>query len=209
MSAATGDRAVADAALSDAKALLETALEAEQQLELLAPPTPEEMAEAKEELGPDAGRMAVVRHAREKRRGRPKGAKNKRTDDFARYLLSFGQHPAITMMQIQSTPPEVLMEASKREFVKHVRLGTGDAARVKEIIWSAPTLTYEGAQSLRIRCAEGLMPFLESKKPVAIDMNIRGVDVIEEAPRQLTAQAIDGDYVEVAGPEDEAAEGGA
>jgi hypothetical protein len=67
-------------------------------------------------------------------------------------------------------------------------------------------LSYEQAQSLRIRCAEGLMPFLESKKPVAVDMTIRGVDVIEEAPRQLTGGAVDGDFVEVAPVEDEGGE---
>lgn len=199
---AAGEHGVMDAALRDAKLLIEAAV-VEEQLDLLAPPSPEEMADAREELGPEVGRMALVRHAREKRRGRPKGAKNKRTDDFARYLLGFGQHPAITMMQIQSTPPEVLMEASKREFTKHVRLGTGDLAKVETLVWTAPTLTYEGAQSLRIRCAEGLMPFLESKKPVAVDMTIRGVDVIEEAPRQLTGGTIEGEFVEVAPGDDE------
>jgi hypothetical protein len=185
MSVATGERGVMDAALRDAKALLDAAA-VEEQLDLLAPPSPEEMAEAREDLGPEAGKLAVVRHAREKRRGRPKNSRNKRTDDFARYLLGFGQHPAITMMQIQSTPPEVLIEASKQEKV-HSFSKAGEARVVVE------RLSYEQAQSLRIRCAEGLMPFLESKKPVAVDMTIRGVDVIEEAPRQLAGGAVDGD----------------
>jgi hypothetical protein len=198
MSVATGERGVMDAALRDAKALLEAAA-VEEQLDLLAPPSPEEMAEAREDLGPEAGKLAVVRHAREKRRGRPKNSRNKRTDDFARYLLGFGQHPAITMMQIQSTPPEVLIEASKQEKV-HSFSKAGEARIVVE------RLSYEQAQSLRIRCAEGLMPFLESKKPVAVDMTIRGVDVIEEAPRQLAGGAVDGDFVEVAPVEDEGGE---
>jgi hypothetical protein len=195
----SGEQGVMAAALSDAKSLLEAAAVEEEQLDLLAPPSPEEMAEAREDLGPEAGKLAVLRHAREKRRGRPKGARNKRTDDFARYLLSFGQHPAITMMQIQSTPPEALIEASKQEKV-HSFSKAGEARIVVE------RLSYEQAQSLRIRCAEGLMPFLESKKPVAVDMTIRGVDVIEEAPRQLTGGAVDGDFVEVAPVEDEGAE---
>jgi hypothetical protein len=145
------------------------------------------MAEAREALGPEAGRLAVLRHAREIRgRGRPKGSRNKRTDDFARYILSFGQDPAVTMMQIQATPPEALIQASEQEKVHSFRKD-GAANIVTE------RMSYEQAQSLRIRCAEALMPFIHQKKPVAIDHTIRGVDVIEEAPRQITAQAIDGE----------------
>jgi hypothetical protein len=189
---------VATTALEASKALLEEAEAAEQQLELLAPPTPEEMAEAREDLGPDAGRLAVLRHAREIRgRGRPKGSRNKRTDDFARYILSFGQDPAITMMQIQSTPPEVLIQASEQRRV-HSFQKNGTPNIVTE------RLTYDQAQSLRIRCAEALMPYIHQKKPVAIDHTIRGVDVIEEPPRQLTSQPVDGEFVEVATPGDEA-----
>jgi hypothetical protein len=43
------------AALSDAKSLLEAAAVEEEQLDLLAPPSPEEMAEAREDLGPRSG----------------------------------------------------------------------------------------------------------------------------------------------------------
>jgi hypothetical protein len=49
----------------------------------------------------------VLRHAREKRRrGRPKGAKNKRTDDLAKYLLQFGEDPLVGAMRLATTPPE-------------------------------------------------------------------------------------------------------
>ena len=126
------------------------------------------MVEAREILGKNAGKMAVLREARERRRGRPKGAKNKRSDDFAKYILGFGQHPAITMMQIQSTAPEVLIEASKQRKV-HSFSKSGEANMVIE------RMTYAEAQALRVRCAEGLMPFLESKKPVAVDMTFSGV----------------------------------
>lgn len=192
---------VADAAIADSKALLEQAAAEEEQLDLLAPPTPEEIAEAREDLGPDAGRLTVLRHARERRRGRPKGSRNKRTDDFAKYILGFGQDPAITLMQIQSTPEEVLIENSRRTVKKLLKSGAIVEVEVE-------TLTYEAAKSLRIRCAEALMPFIHSKMPVAIDMNIRGVDVIEEAPRQLTDQAVDGEFVEVASVDGEGREPG-
>lgn len=182
---------VAAAAIDQAKALVDLASVEEQQLDLLDPPSPEEVAEAREALGPEAGRMAVLREARSRRRGRPKGARNKRSDDFAKWLSSFGQDPAITLMQIQSTPEEVLVELSRKTIQKLTKGGG-------KIDLEVETLTFEGATSLRIRCAEALMPYFHGKQPVQVDMNIRGVDVIEEAPRQLTAQAIDGEFVEVA-----------
>lgn len=181
----------AEEMVADAKALFEHAQAQEEQLELLEPVTPEEMIEAREMLGPNAGRLAVLRHAREERkRGRPKGAKNKRTDDFARYLLQFGQHPAITMMQIQATPPEVLIEASQQAKV-HSFQKNGKPNIVTE------RMTYEAAQALRVRCAEGLMPFLESKKPVAVDATVRGVMVVEEIGKieRAVGAVIDGDVL--------------
>lgn len=192
----TGDAAIVREAVDQAKALLDEArAETPQQLDMLDPVTPEEMLEAREILGPDAGRLSVLRHAREaKRRGRPPGARNKRTDDFKRYLLGFGQHPAITMMQIQSTPPEVLVEASQQPKVHSFRKD-GTANLVTE------RMTYAEAQSLRIRCAEGLLPYLESKQPVAVDMTFTGVsDLFIEGvthTRGEMADLIEGDFMPV------------
>lgn len=170
----TGDAKVAADVIADAKQLLDQERAEQEQLDLLAPVTPEEMVDARAELGANAGRTAVLRHAREKRgRGRPAGSRNKRTDDFAKYLLGFGQHPALTMMQIQSTQPEVLMEAARRTVTKVLKGGKDQPDLVVKI--EEETLTYEGAQSLRIRCAENLLPYLESKKPVAVDMSFNGV----------------------------------
>jgi hypothetical protein len=204
----TGDAGVAHQILSNAKSLVEAAQVEAEQLDMLEPVTPEEMLEAREDLGPEAGRLAVLKHARERKRGRPAGSRNKRTDDFARYLLSFGQHPAITMMQIQATQPEVLIEASKQSkvhsFNKH-----GEPNVVIE------RLSYEQAQSLRIRCAEGLMPFLESKKPVAVDMSFSGIaDLMIEGvthTRQEMHDIVDGDFMPLdddAGGEQDEPEGG-
>ena len=193
----TGDAAIAAEAVRGAKEFLAEQQAAEEQLELLAPVTAEEMLEAREQMGPDAGRLAVLKVARERRRGRPKGAQNKRTDDFARYLLSFGQHPALTMMEIQSTQPEVLIEASKQPKV-HSFQKDGTANVVTE------RMTYGEAQALRVRCAEGLLPYIESKKPVAIDATIRGVRIVEEiGDMKKVAPALEGEFVRVArGPID-------
>lgn len=169
MSTLSGDAAFAAGAVAGAKALLTEAQAEEARQEDLFQPTPEEMLLAREEIGADAGRLSLVRQAREiRKRGRPPGAKNKRSDDFAKFILSHGQHPAVTMMQIQASAPEVLIEASLRKRVFTVNKD-GKAVVIDE------AMTYEAAQALRIRCAEALLPYLESKKPVAIDMSFAGV----------------------------------
>ena len=168
MSIKTGDDKLVAEFVDDARALVDAARIEAEQLDMLEPVTPEEMLEAREDLGPNAGRLAVVRHAREqKRKGRPPGSRNRRTDDFAKYLLQFGQHPAITMMQIQATPPELLIEASKQEKVHSFRKdGTPNVV--------VERMSYAEAQALRTRCAEGIMPYLESKKPVDANVKLEG-----------------------------------
>jgi hypothetical protein len=175
--AETGDALIAREAVGQAKALLETERAAElRQLDLLDQPSPEEMLEAREDLGFGASGRAVATEARQRRRGRPEGARNKRTDDFARWLLSFGQHPAKTMMQVQATPTEVLMEASKKSYLECL--------------------------DRRIRCAEALMPYLESKKPVAVDLSFSNVaDLMIEGvthSRDELGEMIEGEYLDTA-----------
>lgn len=146
-----------DEALREAQGLVAGAKAEEEQLSMLDPISPDEMAEAADELGPGAGPYAVAKLAREKRgRGRPKGAPNRRNEDFRNFLLAHGRHPALTMMEIQSTQPEILMEMSRRF--------DSDKRR----------MTYGEAQQLRVRCAEALLPFVESKMPVAVQLDATG-----------------------------------
>lgn len=190
----TGDAAIVRHVIDDAKALLAEREAVERQLELLDPVSPEDVLEAREALGPNAGNLAILTEARERKRGRPPGARNKRTDDFARYILGFGQHPAITLIQIQSTAPEVLIENSKHEKVHSFRKdGTPNIVIER--------MTYDAAQALRARCAEALLPYLESKKPVAIDMSFLGVaDLIIQGVTHSEGeieQMLEGDYLDV------------
>ncbi|WP_068090917.1 hypothetical protein [Novosphingobium rosa] len=159
---------VAQEALADAKRLVEDGARAEaQQLELLGVPSPEAVAEARQVLGPNAGALAVTAEAR-RRAGRPKGAKNRRTNDFRNWLLSLGhQHPAVTLMQIQGTPPELLMAASRREYLRKDKNGV--------VFTHVEEMSYDRAQALRTRCAESVLPFVESKMPTAMDMSFSGV----------------------------------
>jgi len=153
-----GGKEWAQSAVADAKALVTGAAGASaEQLQFL--PSPEDMQDAERFLRQDTRRgpeqSEVLAEAR-KRAGRKPGSRNRRTDDFARYILGFGQHPAVTMMQIQSTPAEVLVERSAAMDPTKRRLSYGDA------------------QALRIRCAEGLLPYIEGKKPVAVDISVNG-----------------------------------
>jgi hypothetical protein len=178
---ARGGKVEAGALLEQSKALVEQAAAEEDQLSMLDPVTPEEMALAQEELGPRAKRLAVLQKARANRRGRPRGVKNRRTEDFRRFILGFGQDPAITLMQIQASDPEMLVERS----------ASMDPVKKR--------MSYSDAQSLRVRCAEALMPFIHSKQPVAVDMNFTGLsDLVIAGVTHSTSEVqdiIEGDFL--------------
>lgn len=174
MSTETGDAAVAKAAVDQAQQQLAERAAEEEQLSLLDPLTAEEIHEAREAIGSGAGMVTVLQEARKRRAGRPKGVRNKRTDDFARYIAQFGQDPAITLMQIQSTTPEELVNRSEMLDPVKRRMSYGDA------------------QALRVRCAEALMPYIHSKKPVAVDMTFSGVsDLYIEGVTHSSAEMAD------------------
>ena len=142
--------------LAAAKGQFTAAKREAEQLQFLDPLSADELFDARERMGEAAGMVSVMRDAREARRGRPKNSRNRRSDDFARYIGQFGQDPAITLMQIQSTSPEELIARS--ELV--------DPAKRR--------MSYQDAQGLRVRCAEALMPYIHSKKPVAIELGVEG-----------------------------------
>lgn len=193
MAEATGDGKLVAEIMADAQALLDGAAGEEEQLNLLDPVSPEDIAEAREELGADAGRLTVLRRAREKRgRGRPVGSRNRRTDDLEKYLLQFGHHPAITLMQLQATPEEVLVETSAQRKVHSFRKDGTENVVIER-------MSFEAARSLRVRCAEALMPYFVSKKPIAVDARIMGITVVEQFGDMRDGGAIDGEFVEVAG----------
>jgi hypothetical protein len=164
----TGDAAIGREIMTDVQAQLDAERVEEEQLDLLDPITPEDIWDAREALGDNASAIEVTNEARSRKRGRPKGARNRKSTDLERWLLAHGQHPAVTLMQIQSAAPETLMEASKRRKVHSFRKD-GTANVVME------HMTYEAAQALRARCADMLMPYLLGKKPITVDMNFSGV----------------------------------
>lgn len=166
----------------------------EEQLDLLNPVSPEEMVEAREDLGPDAGHMTVLRHARERRRGRPLGRKNKRSDDLAKYLLQFGEDPLIGAIRLATTPPEVLIEASKQERVHS--FGRDNQPRVV-----IERMTYAEAQALQMRARELIAPYIHGKKPVAIVHDFSGLkDLVIEGvthSREEVQDIVDADFIAI------------
>lgn len=158
MSTEPGGKMWGDDALRDAKGQVERAGASQaEQLEFL--PTPEEMSEAHHVLSQDTRNAPksrdVLAEAR-RRGGRKPGSRNRRTDDFSRWILSHGQHPAVTLMQISTTPPEVLVERSAAMDSPKRRMSYGDA------------------QNLRARCADILLPYIEGKKPIAVEIGVNG-----------------------------------
>jgi hypothetical protein len=157
MSMDDGDHHVVKEAVAESRALLEGAKREARQLQFLDPLSADEIQDAQAELGPLAGQVAVARFARESRGGgRPKGVRNRRTEDFRRYIMQFGTDPAVTLMQISALPPEELMARS------HLL----DPAKRR--------MSYADAVSLKVRCAEALMPFIHAKQPVATDAEAGG-----------------------------------
>lgn len=153
--------------------------ELEAQEDLFEPLTSEEMALAKEELGPSAGPLAVLKHGRERRkRGRPKNAQNKSTADLRAFLLQHGPDPLVAAMRIIGED-ELAMVALSQQV---------DPTKKK--------LSFAEARALRIRCIELVAPYVHGKQPVQVDHTIRGV-VIEETIGELKqVEKYTGDGVE-------------
>lgn len=187
--------------LDQAKRELDAATVTEEQLDMLEPISAEEMVEARADLGENAGRLTLLRHAREKRRGRPKGARNKRTDDLAKYLLQFGEDPLVAAMKLATTQPELLVEASTREFVDIRTVGTGEKAHVVTTRYQAPSMGYGDAQALIMRARELIAPYIHGKKPVAIVHDFSGIkDLVIEGlthSREEVQDIVDADFLEI------------
>lgn len=181
-------------ALDDVKRAHDADVSREEQLNLLEPVSAEEMVEAREELGAEAGRLTLLRHAREKRRGRPLGVKNKRTDDLAKYLLRFGEDPLVGAMRLATTQPEILIEASKQEKV-HSFSKAGEPRVVIE------RMTYSEAQALIMRARELIAPYIHGKKPVAIVHDFSGIrDLLIEGvthSREEIRDIVDADFIAI------------
>lgn len=129
-----------------------------------------------EQPGRDAG--AAVIAAEKRGRGRPAGALNKRNAKFREQLLALAPHPALALARAYSTPVELLA----------AQLGC----------------TKLEAAQLGIRAAAELLPYVESKQPVAVAVK-HAHDVVLVMPGNgVSAEQLDAIASEIA---DAAADG--
>lgn len=120
---------------------------------------PEQLNLLTEEQG-SAG-AAVIEHER-RGRGRPKGALNRRNSKFRDQLLAIYPHPAEALARAYSTPVEQL--AAQLGCTKHE------------------------AAALGIRAAAELLPYIEGKAPISVDVRRRN-DVVLIMPGQGVDEA--------------------
>jgi RNA 3'-terminal phosphate cyclase len=130
--------------MADTPGPIEGELAEARDLVLLA--EPEQLALLQDEqAGRSAG--AAVIEAERRGRGRPTGARNKRNAKFRDQILALGPHPAIALQRAYSTPVDLLA----------AQLGCS---------------RLEAAQ-LGIRAAAELLPYVEGKQPVTVDLRQR------------------------------------
>lgn len=150
--------------------LLADAVELDASEAHLSLPDASEIAAIQDELGCDVS-VAVMEH-RKRYRGRKPGAKNKRSGDFARYLMQFGPHPGVAMMRILARPAEMLaaeMGCKKLE-----------------------------ALDRQIRVAAELMPYFEGKKPIDVNVNANGhMTLIIGGDQAVPGGMVEGQYADV------------
>lgn len=153
----TDEKLHVDGLLREAQLMLGAAAEEERQLELLDPLTAEELALAQEALGENARPMAVLLEARSRRRGRPKGVPNRRSDDVARMVAAHGPDPLVFLAKTMAETEEAMLARSY----------ANDPTKQR--------LRWAEARAMRIRAAEALLPYVHGKKPVQVDMSFSGL----------------------------------
>ena len=89
-------------------------------------------------------------------KGRPPGARNRRTEEWVRYLLSRYRSPLVGLLEIYSRPPQ--------ELAKQVGVETGEAAR------------------MQLQAMIAALPYLHQRLPLAVDVtsDSRGLLVVGE-----------------------------
>lgn len=131
--------------------------------DLVALPDPEQLELIRDQVpGRDAGTAVAIMER--KGRGRPKGSINRRTAKFRDQILSLYPHPALALARAYSTPVEALaaqLDCTKAE-----------------------------AFAVQVRAAAELLPYIEGKQPVQIEVSQRAdvVMVMAGAPGVSAAQ---------------------
>lgn len=105
---------------------------------------------------------AVVREHRRRGRGRPPGALNRRNQKFRDFVLSQHAHPGIALARIYDRPTELLAAELGCKLVE--------------------------AATIQARAAAELLPYIEGKAPISVDVRRRN-DVVLIMPGAGMAEA--------------------
>lgn len=112
--------------------------------------------------GRDASTAVAIQRQRPRGRGRPAGALNRRNAKFRDYILSQHSHPGLALARTYDRPVELL------------------AAELQ--------CTLAEAAALQVRAAAELLPYIEGKQPISVDLRRRH-DVVLIMPGEGVSDA--------------------
>lgn len=121
--------------------------------DLVGLPDARDLLEIQREMGGTLAQAVQEHRRRAGQGGRKKGSLNRAGQDFKRWVLQFGSHPAVGMMRLQSRPVELLA----------AELGC----------------TLLEAAALQEKSRAELLPYLEGKAPVQVQVSTTGHMTLE------------------------------
>lgn len=108
--------------------------------------------------------------------GRPPGARNRSTEEWARFLLNQGRSPLTVLQQLYSRPTEELVDQLQAMADKHKSyVETKDGGR-----WERVAINPLDVLKMQRDAAIALAPYVHKKQPLAIEVDERrlGITII-------------------------------
>lgn len=133
------------------------------------------------------------------KRGRPLGAKNRRTEAVTAWLLQQARHPVQVMMEAYAMTPVQLAERIGLRQVRRTKTVEGEEVEVGEPYWPNDLLV--DLLKLQLRMAEAAAPYVAQKLPQAVQIDAKAsVQFVVEgvslpAPGGASGN-LDGDVIE-------------
>lgn len=139
--------------------------------------------------------------------GRPKGARNRSTEDWRRMLLGRYQSPLVACLELAARTPRQIAE--EYGLYHRVVVGSGEGARVAE------HLDIHAAARIRQEAIVAALPYLHQKQPLAVEhvsekrgllvIDMSGelasdVDALPLADMQQNQRVIDGEVMQSDAP---------
>lgn len=122
-------------------------------------------------------------------RGRPKGARNKSTDEWVRYYLGRYRSPLTALGELYSRPLEDLVDELQRMADKHKSyVSTGEGGRYERVVISPLDVL-----KMQRDAAVAILPYIHKRQPIEVEVDQRrpGVVVIGNLEMSLTGDPDD------------------